>query len=488
MKIRTLTKHQLFGNILFILLLCGFDAAATNSVNTGGLKKQPARTGSVELFVRLYSKAVSRQSFIGFGAEWDSRGYNAAGVTEKDFEVIYNRLHWMRLPVARVMMQTKWCYRGEGEYDWYNPDMQALYRHLDICQKLGTTVFLADWGCEPGWLRIPGIKDVADPKYAEAIGAYMDHLINQKGYTCIRYFIMVNEPNFEVKNWERWKKGVENVFSVFKKYKLDKKVVFTGSDHSNNDHWHEMAVDQLHHILGAYDIHCYANDRDVRPGKLRDYFRRSWGYALTRDPDAKNKPFIVGEAGMNDGAQHPVGNHNINQFYYGLFMADYAVQAANAGSSAVIAWMLDDNSHPGFFWGMWKNKSNSHELRRWFYPWSLLSRYFPANSVIYRVRRLSKDVRLLAACIPKKGKSGDNAYTFCIVNRAEKSVKVTLKVEADKIVSLRRYIYSKDMAMADENGFPVPVATEQCDLGKGFYMDCPAESVVLLTSVEPESK
>ena len=467
------------------LLLCGFNAQAVNLANNSDPVEKPKGMSAQRISVEVDTNAVACRNFMGFGAEWDSRGYNIARVTDEDFELIEKRVCWMRLPVARIMMQTKWCYRGEDKYDWDNRDMKALYRHLNVCQKLGTTVFLTDWGCEPGWLRIPGIRDVADPKYAEAIGVYMDHLLNQKGYSCIRYFIMVNEPNYEVKNWERWKKGVENVLGVFKRRQLDKKVIFTGSDHSNNDRWHEMAVDQLQHILGAYDLHRYANDRDVRPGRLRDYFRRSWDYALANDPQALNKPFIVGEAGMNDGAQHPRGNLNIDRFYYGLFMADYAVQAANAGSSAVLAWMLDDNSHPGFFWGLWMNKQEGLKLRSWFYPWSLLCRYFPPNSVIYRVRQPSQNVRLLAARAPRKGKDGSDAWTFCIVNRADKSARVTLKAQAGKTVTLKRYVYTEDSAMADKDGFPTAVATEQHNLGQGFDLACPAEAVILLTSVEP---
>ena len=55
------------------------------------------------------------------------------------------------------------------------------------------------------------ISNVADLNYAEAIGTYLDYLINQRGYTCIRYFIMVNEPNYEVGDWDRWQSGIENV-------------------------------------------------------------------------------------------------------------------------------------------------------------------------------------------------------------------------------------------------------------------------------------
>lgn len=433
--------------------------------------------------VEIDPEEVVCRSFLGFGAEWDSRGYDAAGVGDSDFAVVRRRLEWMRLPVARIMMQAKWCYKGGDRYDWQGPEMRALYRHLDLCQRIGTVVFLVDWGCEPKWLNAPGIRDVADPKYAEVIGTYMNHLVVRKRYTCIRYFIMVNEPNYEVKDWNRWKTGVGNVFAEFRRRGLHRKVTFTGSDHSNNDRWHEMAVDQLQDVLGAYDVHRYANDRDVRRGKLYDYFRRSWQYALDGDPRAAGKPFVVGEAGMNDGAEHPRGNRNIDTAYYGIFMADYACQAANAGSAAVLAWMLDDNSHPGFFWGMWTSKEKGLKLRPWFYPWSLLGRCFPAGCRIHGTGRPAGDVRVLAASLPRSGRGGGTDWSLCVVNRGTKPVVAALRVRAGGRIRLYTYVFNERLAKADRFGFPQPVDAQVCDLKAGARIACDGETVVVATSL-----
>jgi len=242
-------------------------------------------------------------------------------------------------------------------------------------------------------------------------------------------------------------------------------------------------VDQLQHILGAYDVHRYANSTRVRTGELETYWRTHWDYALEHDPAAKGKPFIVGEAGMHDDAQHPTGNPHIGEYGYGVFMADYAVQAARAGSAAVSAWMLDDNSHKGFFWGLWGNKENGMKLRPWFYPWSLLSRYFPMGSVIYRAAQTSADLRILAARIPAHGRQGGDAWTFCLVNRAEITANVTLRVPGAPALELQRYVYSEKEAPADADGFPTPVATERGVLAKGIAVPCPGNSAVFLTSL-----
>ena len=53
------------------------------------------------------------ERFLGFGVEWDSRGYNAAGIADDDFAVIRKRVEWMHLPVARIMMQENGAIRGK---------------------------------------------------------------------------------------------------------------------------------------------------------------------------------------------------------------------------------------------------------------------------------------------------------------------------------------------------------------------------------------
>jgi len=356
--------------------------------------------------------------------------------------------------------------------------MKNVYRYLDVCQKQGITVILTDWGCEPGWLKVPDIVDVGDPTYAAAIGTYMDHLVNGKGYSCIKYFVMVNEPNYEVKDFTRWKKGVENVAAEFTKRGLDKKVTFAGSDESNDEGWHRNAVDQLQKVLGAYDIHRYALADEVRSGALIEFFRAQWNYALQKDPGAKTKPMFVGESGIHSDAGS--GNNPMHLDYeYGLDMADYAAQAVAAGSWSVCAWMLDDSSHKDFTWGMWKNKSGGFALKPWFYAWALLCRSVPAGSKTYLLEACS-DLRVVAA---SSRVTGVESWTFCLVNRSDRSKTVKLHVPDSQPGLFMHYLYSREHAAADWDGFPIPIETQACDLRAGVEVTLPGNAVYLLTSV-----
>ena len=430
---------------------------------------------------------IIREDFMGFGVEWDSRGYNAAGITDQDFELIRRRVDWMGLPVARIMMQSKWCYKGNDRYDWDDPQMKALYRHLDFCQERGITVLLTDWGIEPGWLNLPDVSKVEELKYAEIIATHMDHLLNTKRYTCIKYFILVNEPNYEVRDYGRWKSAVTNVSAAFRKRGLDRKITFMGSDTSGKDDWHRNAVDQLQTVFGAYDIHCYASEDMARTGRVFDFVRTCWAYALANDPQAAGKPLIVAEAGFWVPGSSASANPLHLDPRYGILMADYAVQAANAGSWAVLAWMLDDNSHPEFSWGMWKSKAEGLAVKPWFYTWALLVRSFQPGCAIVKAEVDSKDVRVLAARLDEKTSSGKESWAFCVVNRADAPRTVRLHVKGGPRLNLNRYVYGAASARADNDGFPIALDNRTYDLGEGVEIPCEPNSVLILSPTGSET-
>jgi hypothetical protein len=426
-------------------------------------------------------KAIAVERFLGFGAEWDPNFWAEhnlqLGVTEADWQLVIKRIRWMKLPLVRMMIQARWYTQGDGKFDWDTPAMKSLYRHLDVCQAEGITVFLTDWGVAT-WCKVPGFTGNDDPRYADAIGTCLDYLTTQKHYTCIKHFILVNEPNYEGGGWDHWKKGVENVAKVLAARKLP--VTFVGTDAAHDDDWHRRGVDQLANSFGVWDIHRYAPQAEVLKGDLEAYFRKQWDYALTNDLAAHNKPFMVGEAGMRDGMVSSHTNTNIQTYDYAVFMADYAVQAARSGAAAVSAWMLDDSSHKGFNWGLWKTKAEGMALKPWFYTWSLLARFVRPGSTIYKLPQPSDRLRILAARLHLE-KASD--WTFVLVNRGEAETSVTLKVPGAGEATLRRYLYARDSARADADGFPLSVGEARADLAAGLTVACPADAVTVLTTL-----
>jgi hypothetical protein len=170
------------------------------------------------------------------------------------------------------------------------------------------------------------------------------------------------------------------------------------------------------------------------------------------------------------------------------------VQAVNAGANAVFNWMLDDNSHQGFYWGLWKDKKNGLKLRNYFYVWSLLTKYFPKDSVVYNLGKVSDDVRVLVTSstesptdkIPlKKGDMGVviKDWSICLVNRGVKPVKIDLKIPVEGKRKFKVYNYVEGKIKVDKNGFPIPNAENELNLSEGTEIICEGESVKILTTL-----
>jgi hypothetical protein len=143
--------------------------------------------------------------------------------------------------------------------------------------------------------------------------------------------------------------------------------------------------------------------------------------------------------------------------------------------------MLEDSSHQGFNWGMWKDKSGNFALKPWFYTWALLTRYAPAGSVTYCSDKVDPDVRALAV---RSGARDATSWTICLVNRGFRSRSLKVQAFEGGEMIFRHYLYSQSRAPADKDGFPVPVEEKAGNLTVGVTLACPANSVLILTSIE----
>ena len=408
--------------------------------------------------------------FLGFGAEWDSYNYPQSGVTDADLAMIKGRLEWMKLPLARTMMMAKWCYLGDDKYDWETPNMQMLYRQLEICDQLGITVLLTEWGYNDTWEKTPGITGDDDPKYAEVIGAYMDHLVNVKKFKCIRYFIFVNEPHSEMRKSHPvdaeavWNCGLSQVAAEFKKRGLTS-VKLSGPDNSvpsadllDERSWLKSTLGGHSAELGAYDLHNYSPIDIMEKGGVKKLFATAWRQVRAADPD-KTKPLLDTECGYwvkgpTAASTTSSGKNPLNaDWHYGLLMARYAKQAVEGGTEGLSAWMLDDTSQAGQNWGLWNTKKNGWALKPWFYVWALISRSFQAGSNFATADSSPPNVEILAAQLPAKTSP---AWSFLIINTGTNATTFRVRVPGGPTMKAARYVYAEHVAAVDKDGFPPP--------------------------------
>jgi len=459
---------------------------------------------------------VVTQSFVGNGVQWG--GYDMLNswtgnptLTESDWNKLFQRIRFMRPPLVRIMVTAGWNYLIDGKY---NPAKSepVLLKILDFCQKEGITVMFGEWGHNGG----TGI----DPVWLENSAKFTEWLVNTKGYSCIRYFNMVNEPNGDWSsingNYSLWKNLIEQFYAKMVEKGIDSKVKLIGPDvavwSTNLISWVNNTSTDLGSKIGAFDIHTYPKETEVRDGSYEKMVK------AYRDAAPASKEMIMGELGFKYATSSDLGIQNAqritadkyasddsNMFtydaFYGIDMADAVIQNMRAGYAGAILWDLDDAMYDKSSggaklkrWGFWNilgaekfENPADENIRPWFYPMSLLCRYFPRGTKIHQVS-LPDKIGLRAIAGEKDGK-----YTIAIVNSHTVSYSVNLRMEEgislDKL-KIYKYKSGKDAAFTgalDADGFAKPETTgTSIDLkGNAFSpMSILGQSFLLITNMD----
>lgn len=482
--------------------------------------------------VQIYPEKVITSDFIGNGVQWSAYPHADAPdaewgniMTDKKWEIVFHRLDYMKPRLVRVMDQANWRYlkgfdsKGEPILDFDTPEIKSLEKLLNYCQKNNITVLFGEWGCPVETYILEsgisaGFKGANDPKWIGIIVKYLDNLINVKGYTCLKYYVLVNEPNgywaSTKGNWDEWSQGVRMLNKALITSGLSDKIRIAGPDavaeYNNQDskytgiEWVSESANQLNDVLGLYDIHAYTTYESVRSGNFTKIYTD-----IAQSAARVRKPIVFGEIGfekMTDENQKRVkvdpyasedSQMSVYDFDYGIDMADVSIQIMNSGYSGSAAWDLDDAMHTLGDkgdktklkrWGFWNilgtelcNNPADDKIRPWFYSWSLMSRYFPeGTSIIESDSTGIEGLRLVAGI-------KDKDMTVAIVNNSTVSRKFNLRSGTTSSKPFKKFIYSENLRPIDSDDFPVPLQTElRFKSSKKMVVEIPANSFILYTT------
>lgn len=469
------------------------------------------------------------ENFMGNGVEWSAYPHDAQWgnlMTDEKWEMIYQRLDFMKPRIVRLMDVAGWRYfkgvdaEGNPIFDLQSREIEMVCKVLDYCQKNNINVLIGDYGV-PGFWGYPGnIDKVDDPRFVQMTIDYLNFLIKEKGYTCITSYIITNEPNGDWActkgNWEEWKSGVLKFVDAFKEAGLDIEIsapdVVEMADKQSADYtgrqWVEMSVEQMDSVIGHYNVHCYADVYFVRDGKFQTHYQE---VADIIKPTGKR--MIFGEIGVlyKSGelgkeyeqrvAQTPFASEDSQLFNhdyrYGIDATDALIQSMKVGFHGASAWMLDDAMHTMGdlgakdqlkVWGFWNSLGkeltgleSEENIRPWFFTWSLMCRYFTPGMNIYNEIDSSAypNLRVVAG----KGKEGT---TIAIVNASETPYEFHLKMDVTGDEEMKIYDYQKEGYLVDENSFPM--VAEQTTADKLIRGDevvkIPARSFKLMTNIK----
>lgn len=430
--------------------------------------------------------SIITQSFTGNGFQWG--GYDmvnawtgSATLSDADWNVLYQRIRFMRPPVVRIMVTDGWNYMSNGVFDPLK-STPVLLKILDFCQAEGITVIFGEWGHQGG--------TTIDQVWLENASKFLEWLLNTKQYTCIRYFNMVNEPNGDWSsmngNYPLWKTLIEQFQAKLIEKGIASKIKIIGPDiaiwDTNLTSWVSNTNYDLGAAIGAFDIHTYPTETEVRNGTYQAIIKAyrnaapparemimaelGFKYAATSALGVQNKQRIANDPYASDDS-----NMEVYDAFYGVDMADALMQIMGSGYSGSILWDLDDAMYnvggSGSVklkrWGFWNilgaekfGSADDEKIRPWFYTMSLMSRYFPRGTKIFAVTL--PDKKGLRAIAGEK----DGKYTIAIVNSNFVSYDINLRMEnGGSLSSLNVYKYiSGDGASftgkTDVNGFASP--------------------------------
>lgn len=484
----------------------------------------------VDSVINVQVDNVIENNFLGAGVQWSS--YPWWDISGQEWEKVFGRVQYMKLPFTRVMLSAFWyCEKfdekGEPVYHWDSSYMKKLYTLLDWCQANNVMVMIGEWG------RPAGKKlnlENNDPRWSRIVGDFIEHMLNDKKYTCIKYYNLINEPHGDWTGvtWDDWKTAIDNLHKELLKRKLNERILIASPDADRKWTTKVLRDDQLRNQTAIYDEHWYVYASEIERGNLELYTRDQLRQIKSRDA---GKQFFLGELGLVDGKTKNDQQPHVYDFWYGVSMADAAVQLIRGGAAGFLAWNLDDAMH--FYgdggegpqsiedkipanayenrkiWGMWNIIGSKHgnaqdeNMRPWYYAWSQVSRCFPPGSQILETDDADiYQLRVAAARIPSGGKYGVSfAISFAIVNNYDRKLSVMIK--APKVsgkISLARYDYFDTNGdnkvdswpdTTDKKGqdkFPKTVEVlKDVDLKDGIIVQLPSKGVVFLTSIETKS-
>ena len=417
---------------------------------------------AIEATIPYNVKHPTFTSYSHGGSGWG--GYPPAE-DERAWRQIYRHADWLGLDWNRVEVEQRIYEPQRGRFTFDGPEMRILYRILDWNQKRGADVFFQQMWCNAAWLAYPEYRD--DPvgrvhsapadleAFADGLASLMEHLVKRRGYTCIKWLCINNEPGAGFSWWQAPPNKALSIgpgLAAVRKA-LDKRgltLPLSGPDMTIGfPAKAEGSYDYLG-LLGAYDFHDYGADFDFRTkGHVAGQERNA--AAWTKMAHREGKPVFLSEFGtMAYGwlpdKPGPSGPQSA------LAGSELVIRLANAGVDGFNRWSFLNR---GDLDGQWQFVDTwDREKKRLladfpphpnsYFCLGLLSRFTAKNSAVLGSRveggSLGDWQRVFCAAL----RSPRGNLTLAVVNDApaEFQIKLAVKGLAEK-ARLHRYRYGQ---------------------------------------------
>ncbi|MGA2066528.1 MAG: hypothetical protein ABSG86_16245 [Thermoguttaceae bacterium] len=399
------------------------------------------------------------------------------------WQQIYRHAEWLGLDWNRVEIEQRIYEPQRGKFTFDGPEMRILERILAWHQKHHADVFFQQMWCNAAWLAYPAYRD--DPvgrvhsapadveAFADGLATLIEHLIKTRGYTCIRWLCINNEPGADFSWWQAPPNrplGIGPGVAAVRKA-LDKRglaLPISGPDMTIGFPPSVPAgVDYLER-LGAYDYHDYGADFDFRTqGHIAGQEKNAAFWV--RRGQAEGKPVFLSEFGtMAYGWVPDQPGPSCPQS--ALAAGELVLRLANVGIDGFNRWSflnrgdLDGQWQLVDTWDRQKKKllADFPPHPNSYFCLGLLSRFTAKNSAVLASRveggKIAPWQRVFAAAF----RSPAGNLTLAVVNDAPADFPLTLAVRGlPRPASFYRYRYGEpqreraDVKVNPEAEFPL---------------------------------
>ena len=352
-------------------------------------KPLPALTGPVKLKVTDH---VVCDALFGFGTEDDGWFHSdknlEIGITPEEEAQHDRRIQWVNPSWIRTFIWIKeWCPSGDFKtFDFDSPGMKSHYRSLDLYQKMGVRVGLVD--TEWSMNHIYDNPEVMAP----AIGELFEHLIKKKGYTCIKYWTLTNEPcsNYTRTRgyrFDHFTRTHELMKAEFKKRGLEIKII--GSDDADSFSFLQTCVadPKYSELTDIFCSHTYP--RTASLSAIPDFFDNRMKTVESGKP---GKPFIIGECGVLGDSFTSHDNPLMLGYAYAMDMSVFAIEGLNRGVAGFAIWTMYETYYPmgtKMQPGLWDFKDNGWKTRPIYHAWASFCRNTKMGDKVRKVESSS---------------------------------------------------------------------------------------------------
>jgi hypothetical protein len=449
---------------IFLALICGILLFITNCT----MKKREV------IQIRVNTSEVIYQMKGGMGASWhvirdvlplnndkykipvreeaplgSAHGGNPPLSKTVAWEQIKDHAGWLGLNFVRLELTQQSYLPERGRYDWNSEEMLTLCTILDWAQEQGVDIFLQQMCLNVEWNAYPGIHPlISAPKdldaYAEGIASLLEYLTIEKGYRCIKYFCMTNEPPGGT--WGYWWEYGENEGNIEDawarlKQEFDQRGI--GIPISGPD-WTDLPpfnADKLAftRYFGAIDIHSYQGVSAEGEETLRKW--ADWAHQ-------QGKPFFLTEYGnmsLGWGADDP----NPKSFEAALSNAGDVMRGMRAGVDAFNRWSFTNR---GDLDGQWQlittfdrtKKSYYSEVvpePEAYYGFGIISRFLSKYSSVLKTEVPAADSVLMCNAL----KSPGGVMSVFLLNTSPKALHVEIGFFGDTPGEMHAYQVSKEI-------------------------------------------